>query len=272
MYWYKVKNVLIILFAAINIFLICTIAIGNDEKKRDEQRLSDSLIKVLENSNVKINKDLISTKSPTLNTKQVENCIVQDADFASLILGGKAEIKYDDNGVLYYVFDGNKLYLANGRLHYYNTSFSGNGDVNNTSVEAAEEALRKTGLTMDDYRGEIQNGTVVFSLYIDGKPLFGSNLYVKMSGGKIGELWGYIIKNTAYTGTPASIRSTADVLLEFLQEPTRGTESITVTELELGYSILAQGSDVDFKTADAVPTYIIQTDKGQTFYYDARKN
>ncbi|MBQ7718344.1 MAG: hypothetical protein IJT38_03510 [Clostridia bacterium] len=272
MYWYKVKNVLIILFAAINIFLIATIVIGNVEKNREEQRISDSLIKVLENSNVKINGELISTKAPKLNTKQVENFITQDTDFASLILGGKAAVKFDGDGVLYYGFEEDKLYLANSRLHYYNSSFSGSGDTDAATVEKADAALRKIGLPMEDYRGELNGDTVIFTLYIDGVPFFGNNLNVKLFNGQIGELWGYIIKNTAFTGTPASIRSTADVLLEFLQEPARGTESITVTALELGYSILEQGSNIDFKTADAVPTYRIQTDKGQIFYYDARKN
>ena len=272
MYWYKVKNVLIILFALINVFLLGAIAVGNAEKKREEERLSESLVKVLENSKVQIDRELIPQTAPRLSTKQVENRVEPDAEFASLVLGGNAEIRYDDSGNLYYAFGGGKLYLANGRLHYYNTSFSGDGDVSESAVAAAKEMLRKIGAPMADYRNEIQGDTVVFTMYIDGVPLFGNTLNVKMAGNKVGELWGYIIINTAYSGTQTRLRSAADVLLEFLQDSSRGTENVTVTAIELGYSVLAQGTDVDFKTADAIPTYRVQTDDGREFYYDARQN
>ena len=271
MYWYKVKNVLIILFALINIFLIGAIASENIYKKRDEQRLRESLISVLENSNVKIDSELIQRDAPQLSTKQVENCIVADAEFAARVLGGAPEAKYDEGGVLYYALGENKLYLANGRLHYYNASFSGDGDVSATAIRSAKAALGKIGAPMEDYREKTQGDTIIFTLYTDGAPLFGNCIYVKMAGGEIGELWGYIIKNTAYSGSPASLRSSADVLLEFLQGSAHTSQGVTVTALELGYSILTQGSDVDFKTADAIPTYKLETSDGQVFYYDARK-
>lgn len=272
MYWYKVKNVLIILFALINLFLIGTIAVNNIEKKREADKLNASLISILEKNGVKLGDGVILPDTKKLDVKQVENRVVDSTAFAKSILGEGAVSAYNADGVPYYRADGKELYVNEGRFHYYNTLLRGTENTGADSVKPAAEKLRQMGIDMSPYKGALYGDTLIFTVYIDASPLFLGDIYVKMSGEEISEAWGHILWETAYSGTPSSVRSATDVLLEFLQDPARGGSDAVISECVLGYSILTQASSVEFKTADAVPTYMIKTADGRSFYYDARQN
>lgn len=272
MYWYKVKNVLIILFAVINLFLIGVIVTGRIQTRRQAQELAETLLLVLQSNQIDIDEDIIPDRTPAMSSITVVNMISDDMEFAKSMLGSAAHKQTDDEGRPCYVSGNKTLYIDKGSFYYKDAALEGKAVQTDSDAQNAKAALAQMGFDMSDALHSLEGRHIVFTCYFEKAPIFVTELTLEMSG-DIAEAQGYLIslnKNDVYE--KHTVRSAMDALADFLQDSSRPRTPLKIEEITLGYSILLGEDGVNFTTAEAVPTYRIVTSDSASYYYDARPN
>jgi len=270
MYWYKVKTLLIWMFAAINIFLIAFIVQGKVRQNLYERQEIESLINVMSINDITVEDGIASKKSTEVRTASIENLIPSGEEMAKIMLGEKFEVITDDSGAVKYKSGTMSVSVENGNLSFLDEGAAADKSLSDDKVSKAVELLKSYNIDMSSAEGKGVGDKIVFTYYYDNLPLFENMFYVKMSGEKICEAGGKIISFTEKNDSEIEVRSTADALVSFLRDERRGSGKVKVLSVELGYSVLLADTGVNFKKTETIPTYKITTDKNNTFYYDAR--
>lgn len=270
MYWYKVKTLLIGLFAAINIFLIVFIVNGKIQQSVYERNETKALLEVLKINGIEAAESVLPSKSKAVKTAAVENLTPDGEEIAKMLLGETYEAVSEENGTIKYVVGDKTAWSVGGKFGYKDNSAIADTNLNKDSVNFAKNVLSGLGIDTSFTKSEIVEDKIVFTYYFNNLPLFESNLYMKVSDGKVAELGGYIIGINEVDDEKTEVASPNDALARFLRDAKRGEEKQKIVSLSLGYSVLLADSSVHFKNTETIPTYKIVTDKNRVFYYDAR--
>ena len=271
MYWYKVKTLLICMFAAINVFLIAFIVHGNVRQEMAEKKEIQSLVEVLRINDIFVDKSIFSIKNPPVKTATVENIVPSGGEMAHLMLGDGFLEEFDENGNNYYSKGGKIVSVYGGRLYYYDGNLTSDTNVNPDVIPMLSEKLKGLNVDVSSAKGEVIGDKIVYTYYFDDLPLFENTLYVKMSGETICEIGGYMIGITARGDTKTHIAPQKSALVSFLQDKNRSEGKKNIKSIALGYSVLLADTDVNFKITETIPTYKIITDSNEVYYYDARR-
>ena len=271
MYWYKVKTLLIYMFAAINIFLIVFILQGRVRQEMAEKKEIQSLVEVLNINGISANEDIFLKDSEPVKTAQVENLVPGGEEAAKLMLGEGFAQETDEVGNTIYTGGGKILSVSGGKLYYYDSNLVSDAKLSEEKISLAAEKLKSYGVDVSSAKGAALGDKIVFTYYFDNLPLFENTLYVKMSGESICEVGGYMIGMKAQEGAQTRVAPPKKALISFLQDKNRKEGAQKILSVSLGYSALLADSSVNFKITETIPTYKITTDNYNVYYYDARE-
>lgn len=257
MNWYRIKTVLIFLFAAINVFLATLLCAAQLKTARLGKEKIQSAVHVLSESGIRVS-CTVPHKTERLRILTLENPKADPAAFAKAVLGGKATRLGDS-----YRREGKVLTLLEKGFVYD----SGEESVapERKSVSEMKNALSSLGFSMTYAKTELAEGAVVFTQKIDGVFLFDCQLRAyPTADGRLARLEGVWAEISHIEGERQRTQSAADALLAFLQTGTREE----IVRVECGYAVLSK--EQGYRTADAVPVWAIETIDGKVHYFDAR--
>ncbi len=259
MLWYRMKTVLIFLFIAINIFLLGLLGAEQMSARRAEKEKAVAAVEMLAKNGIIVEAE-VPTVRRRLGTLTLQNPKADAENFAAGILGGRA------------VQMGEAFRREGRELTFLERGFSYESGATRTeaargSIREMESCLSEMGFSMEYAVGTTENGAVVFRQEIDGVRLLDMHLSVyPAADGTIAAMEGVWPGVAEIAGEKAYIKSATDALLTFLRE---ATGAQTVTDITLGYAIGI--SENGYRTADAVPVWVIETADGGRFTYDARQ-
>ena len=268
MYWYKAKNILIILFAVINILLLSLLASSHISAEKDAKKLQDSLVAVMETNGISADKSIFSAQPRKMQSFNVENMADDSISFAAAFIGGGCSEETDENGVKSYVCGDKRLYAANGRISL--VSAVSERAQTEDDVKAAKTFFDSIGVPLENTDYQIADTKIFFTYLINGDPLFINGLTVSMGDGAPVSCEGYLLKILDSASEPSKTRTVLAVMTDYLRDPTRPEGKVRVTDVKTGYAFLFGSPSVDFKFAEAVPTYRVTIDDKYLFYYDGR--
>ena len=257
MNWYRIKTVLIILFAAINLFLATLLCASQFKMKTQEKEKIQSAVNVLSASGIRVSCD-VPYKTERLRVLTLENPKADPAAFAAAVLGGKVTRLGES-----YRREGKVLTFLEKGFYYDSGVQSVNPE--KSSISEMEKALSALGFRTDFIHGYIEGNAVVFTQKIDSVFLFDCRLLAyPAENGSIARLEGTWAEIPRPEGERKKTQSAADALLSFLQAGNREE----IVHVECGYAVLSK--EKGYRTADAVPVWAITTIDGKVHYFDAR--
>lgn len=270
MYWYKVKNLLIVMFIIINLFLISFIVQGHVFRQKAEYDKMEALNSALNANNISVADGIISSETSTLKTTTAENIIPHEKNLPETFFKGNYETVQEDD-ITKYKQGSKTVYTQNGKLYFSDSNLKPDTALSEKNISDAVKILSGYGFNISSAQPKISGNTINFIYKFNDLPLFENNLSVKMSGERIASLSGYFIKINNEYSDEIRIKSTADILIDFIQDEKRTDKVRKVTSISLGYSLLLADSSVDFKHTETIPTYKITTDNNETYFYDASR-
>lgn len=269
MNWYKVKTALIVLFTFINVFLVTTIIYNRVKNHREEQKLRETTVSVLEKNNISMAVDRLPEKSNDMRIVPVVSVTADKQGMAESLTGIGQPVS-DDGVYAEYVSGGKKLTIKNTFFHFEDSSaeaVSPSQDV----VKSTTSQLAGLGFNMEHAVYASQGEEILYTIQIDGKKLFANGMRVVPGKNGPASISGNWVEIQDTDGKAFPVRPAHEALLDFLRDPIRPTDRpVTITAIELGYSILMGDENVNYITSDAVPTWRIETNGKINFYYDAR--
>ena len=253
MNWSKVKTVLIILFLAIDIFLVIWNIRLQNEAGAVGKKTIENTAKLLAARGIELPEGTVTEQIPELKGISVRNAVASEAEFVGNVLGGR------------YKKEDNTFYNENSMVKITGNSFEIESNVTIKSAADAEKWLEELGFSLKDtvkaeYRGEF----VIRSTY-KGREIYGSKISVKPEGGKTrayGSFF-YVIEDSE---TDDDIVHVTAVLPKLIQE---GISNCSVSSVKIGYRV--ENSEGKFAEATAKPAYKILLSDGREIFYNATK-
>ncbi len=259
MIWYRMKTVLIFLFLAINLFLLGLLGAEWLSVRQTEKETVEAAVSLLQKNGITVSAK-VPHQTQKLATLTLQNPKADAENFATGILGGRA-VRMGDA----WRREGREVTFLERGFRY--ESGKARVSAERGSVSAMRTALTEMGISMEHADGVLENGAVLFVQKIEGVRLFDFYLRVyPAADGTVAAMEGIWAEITAKSQEKARIRSAADALLMFLRE---AQNTKTVTSITCGYAVLL--TENGYRTADAVPTWRIETEEGAQYFYDARQ-
>lgn len=175
----------------------------------------------------------------------------------------------NDNGD--FLIEGSTVSVYEDVVHFENTE--GGENSAKTPEGAAEEYFSRFGLNLKGCLvGKDENGGGAVLRYVqkyDGFEVFGSYAEVKVEGGEVKSanvVW-YEISDKRAPKTRTV--STAEALIDFAADKTRGEKACKVESVVLGYVAETDGSGT-VRNTQMIPSVKVETSIGSSFYYDIR--
>ncbi len=268
MNWMKVKVILIILFALINIMLISIlIAWKRDDGVLTENSVED-IYQIMIDNRINVSRDFIDIQLSEMKITDVIPISSSESGFLEK-LSGKAVLLPEGT----YVYDNSRVMVYENFVQFEN-----DGEISGkTEEDKAEENIRKyfkkfgfdfknAGLEKSEHTDE--GLKLTYSQIYDGYKIFGAGATVLMEGNtvKSASVFWNEIPDSHYQSIETI--SFAEALLNFAGDKTRGKKGYKVESIEMGYSVESQDGRVS--ESQMIPCIRITTDIGSSFFYDAR--
>lgn len=259
MSWKKIKTFLILLFLLINLYLIYSTS-GSIMRiysvtTVDEATISKTVDIISNNYNISIDKKLIPSKIDNLNNIDVTNYIYTDD-----IKNSKYEIRA--SGALFNVSVSTKTYS-------YNETNARKELVDILSHMGIAEQTYKLSFSKSD------TGLVcIADEYVSGYHILNARIRAEFTPTLIAlqGQW-YFPHSTDVKSQDTSMRMSdvTGVLVDTAGRSAQNTQNPpkSVSKIKYGYFVSYYDENAVTKTASAIPCYMIETDNGSKYYYDA---
>lgn len=264
MEWKKAKNILIIMFLMIDVFLLGLNFFQSPKSNGDYEQLNTMLLK----NNIQL--------SENVSLKNKKNVFVYEFYFSDV----KEELKKTLLGEYFktekneFVSKNKKATLSiNGnKISYFNTNpnFDGFGKVKEKNVQKKLKPYLKM-LGIEKYAkfdkvvyadGEY---TVTYNFFVDNNQLFSSSLEFVVSEKGIHKILGNLNVPDKAKGYKFELSNLETILVSFSQN-VNFSDVTKITEITYGYFISEYENAV---VSQALPVYMIKA-SGNTYIYDAR--
>ncbi len=259
MNWKRIKTFLIVLFLIINVYLISTtsgIAILRvTPKTRVEKETVSKTVKVIEsNYGVDISEDKIPTEFVNLSNIDVTNFVFtenfekKDYGFVQTESGFECEFKT--------------------KTYSYTENIAKSEIISILSSLGIDQSIYKMKFKKSDH------GLVcVISEYVSGYPIFDGRIYAEFTSSmiKMKGNW-YLPQQTEVKQYESSERlhDITSVLIDCVSRVSgEKSEKYGIENIAYGYFVGYHDENVITKSASAIPCYMIETDFGYKYYYDA---
>lgn len=264
MYWSKVKTILIVLFAGINIFLLVNMIISLNQSIVISNQTINNTVEVLQKNDIIIDDQIIPRRTQNVSFLVIENAIQDTQKFVSGVLD-KPYQKQTQEDRLIYTHQTKTLILENASDFIYmdTAAHVEIGDIRKQRIERyVRLLLEDLGFdiryvkTMDVTVEDDATYTLVFEQQYTRRSIFESDIIATLSPeGKltiVGAAWGPRRTEDKLVG-----RQITSVLIEFVRREDRPKDQqMTITSLSLGYF---PGKDIDnFKEVHAAPVWRIE--------------
>lgn len=258
MSWKRIKTFLIILFLLINLYLVLSDSgnlFGSKTSTRiDEKSITQTVDILADNYNIKLDKSIFPTSIDNLNNIDVTNYIyseeITNSDYNISVSGAKFSSVIETDTYSYNETNAKKEFVA---------------------------LLSSLGIKEGTYKlyfYKTDAGLACYAQgYIDKYPLFNSSISALFGSRRIafGGQW-YLsnAENIELTNDTIQMCAPSSVLIDAAERATTTeTPSNSFEKISYGYFASYYDEYQLSKTASAIPCYVIETDIGSKYYYDA---
>jgi len=255
--WKNIKTFLILLFLVINAYLIFSTD-GIFKKSTvtyvDKNTVKDVTAIINDNYNIKLSPDIVPTEINNIKNIDVTNIIYTD-EFK------KSGYEISING-------------AEFKSDIKTDTYSYNEDNAKKQVGAI---LKKLGISSDTYNISVRKddkGIVCTAKQVISKyPVFNSRIEAVCTSSeiKLSGTW-YIakIKDEKEISTSSKMTDITSVIIDVADSCSKsdGTQ-VEIIKIDYGYYVPSYDENIVSKTSPAIPCYMVKTDEGLKYYYDA---
>lgn len=269
MNWTKVKVILIILFALINIMLAGVLYSKNTDDSRFSGRTLEEIKTILKNNNIEVPDKFVISDTETMSIPEATPIMSYESSFIKKI---RSTAELNEKGD--FIIGNTAVSVYEDIVHFENTAESSGGASGEEEAKlAAEKYFSEFGLDISGgFEGAVGNGGAFTLKYVqkyNGFDVFGAYGEVFVNGGTVSSaniVWYEISDNHIQS---ARTVSPAEVLLDFAADKTRGEKACAVDSLVLGYTAQSD-SGASVRNTQLIPSAKITTDIGSEFFYDIR--
>ena len=257
MNWKKIKSFLILLFVLINLYLIIStsgsVVRFNSITVVDKDTLQKTASVILSNYNISIDKSKVPLKLHNLNIIDVTNYIYSNNAFP--------DKKYEPT------FENNSFSCA---IHTDTYSYN----EQNASAEL-EKIIADFGIQKQDYTlsfHKSDTGLVcTVTGQVSGVPILNSLIKANFDTKKITLSGTWYMPNTTDIKSNDNTLRMIDITGILIDAADRAPKDVTTSfkKIVFGYYVSSYDENAATKISSAIPSYMIQTNTGLTYYYDA---
>ncbi len=245
MNWKTIKTFLIFLFLAVDIFLLAMTYGFYNSAKLSDQTIADTLTLLKKNS-INVRESIIPRDAADTESIQLTNL------YYSTIADNNAQIKLTDNGKISMTLPASDI------------------PSNSTSVPGyISEKLSDIGFDTKNITITRGNGSYIMTYSVNKIPVLNSIMEVTVTDNSIKLVGSWYInekQNTYNANTSSSVYATS-ALVEFISHPGRGSDPVTITNIDMGYYANTGSGTSDIKIVTASPCYRLTTDSNKVYYY-----
>lgn len=237
--WEKLKTFLIVLFAALNVFLVAFTAFQNAKYSRISDETINGTVKILKNKNINISADKILQKQVNLNVIELKNAVVSHSFPKGFSRADEKNFSLKAQGSISNEGEVKKVLSSIG--------IKGNNEIK-IDGEKAYVYLKFGQYTVFDI-------FLTLTKQGDDVNVFGS--------------WYFAENKPRKSSDMSEIVSLTGILVDFsnIAAPEKETD---VEKIELGYYINESSRNIDKLNVTAFPCYRISTGDGKKYYFNAR--
>lgn len=266
MNWGRAKTILIILFLAIDIFLLCMLAIVDNDAGYIEKKTVDETVSVLNSHDIKISKETIPLKRTEKKIVSLENVISEPQKAAQRFLGENYEAMQSEHSEFFYKSGDTSLYIT------------GNGvcvEVARDKDVAQSYEDVKNGLWRDlkkfGYREEnigfkdayVKDGVCYIAAYqtFEDVKIGGTEMIIEADKSGILKLEGRCFSVTGAENTGENMVDVTSALINMIYRPEYF--GMTVKDIEIMYYI--DSEYIDGSAFSASPVYVVRDTKNREY-------
>ena len=259
MQWDKVKNVLIVILVAVNVFLLGNLGRQFWQTRQQEAELVSSLRTLMQDYGLALDEDFSLPNDVVLPELSIDRSRPNEEASAIAMLGGEPERTEQEDGTV--IFEGERGTVEWGA----DGSVSGSITTGEAMPTDAGAALRLAKRLFSDWKLQAEDAvfraegtSVTMTGTVAGLPVFNRTLTIRFTGDGFASLSGLWSFGTPYTTVSASgvTCNAADALLEFVA---RQPEAQSVLSMTAGYRMQTDSS----RRLQFTPTWKIVTDSGE---------
>lgn len=269
MNWTKVKVILIILFAMINLMLAGVLYSKSSDDSRFSKQTLNEIKTILKNNNIEVPDKLVSAETEVMSIPEATPVMSYESSFLNKI---KSVAELNEKGD--FIIGSTAISVYEDVVHFENSAETASENIGEEEARlAAEKYFSELGIDISSgFEGAVGNGDTLTLKYVQkykGFDIFGAYGEVVVKGGAVSSaniVW-YEISDKHIQS--AKIVSPAEALLDFAADKTRGEKGCAVVALELGYTAQSD-SGASVRNTQLIPSAKITTDIGSEFFYDIR--
>ena len=259
MQWDKVKNVLIVILLAVNLFLLGNLGIKLWQNRQREAALEANLRSLAGGYGMTLDAGFRLPEDKVLPELSIDRSRADEEAAAAAMLGGEIERTEQEDGTVTFESEaGTVEWRADGRVR---GSFA-IGEEAPADAEAARRLARRLfsdwGLQAEDAQLMADRTTATLRGTVAGLPVFNRALTLRFAqdgGVTLDGLWSFGTPYTTVSGSGVAC-SAADALLEFVAKQ---PEAASILSMEAGYRMQTDSS----RRQQLTPTWKIVTDSGE---------
>lgn len=267
MQWGRVKNVLIVILVAVNLFLLCNLGLKFWQEHQRERELEAHLNTLAAGYGITLDEGMRLPKDIVLPSLSLDRSRGSEEAVASAILGGNIErTEKEDGAVRFESESGTITWQADATLggEYKMTQELPQNE--KQALRCAQKLLEDWGLATEHSDYTAAGMTVTMSSDAADIPIFNRKIVLEFqTDGKvlISGLWSF---GTPYTTAQEDGVSciASDALLEFASKEVMCRH---ITAMSVGYRLFSDSS----RRLQLTPTWKIETDSGE-YLVDCAKN
>ncbi len=260
--WAKAKTIIIALLLGVNIFLLVTYVVRENEARRDELTLRENIVTILNNQGVEVENSVLPQDSMEIRPSTI--AVQTSAEKVAARLFGEIEVSSQGESTVYSSGRGNIMFLRDSfsLVYEYGEEVADEAAARSVAEEVASKLSVSTSSDAFEI-SDVESGyTVRIPQVFSGVRIFGSDVEIKISksGSVIGS--GKFIGSGRLKPTQGKTFPASALMVKFAQGVRlRGIDRLKITKINYGYIANTPTRGV----APLVPILDIETDKG-SFY------
>jgi len=266
MQWDKVKNILISILLAVDLFLLGSLGLTRWREWRRATELENNLRTLLSGYGQTLAPSFSLPEDQSLLPLSLDRSRASEETMATALLGsGLSRTEKEDGAVLFESSSGTLEWNADGTVNGVCTISELPGN-EQQAQQQAERLLESWGITDDNIHCTVSGLTVTASGPVAGQPVHNRQLVLHFGADSLLTITGRWSFGRPYTG--ARENSTACIAADALLSFAAGTpEPVEIQRMEAGYYMEADSS----RRLQLIPTWKIVTGSGVYFVDCAKK-
>lgn len=265
MNWGRAKTILIILFLAIDILLLCLLAFVKNDVDYIKDRTITETVSVLNNHGINVEKELIPRKRTDLEILNCKNLVYSPEEAAQLFLGEGYKEEQGSDGQIIFKKDSKTLCFAENKIYYeHNREIS--ECIDKEAEKAVVASLREFGYKRSDFFIEnayVDNGIyhAELTLSYNGRKIIGTEAVIEADNTGILKMCGVCFSVKETEKTDKKLTDVTSVLTGMIYEPAYFGK--TISKIEVMYYI--DSEYIDGAEVTAYPVYAVTDSENQRY-------